>query len=467
MRKFKYYILLMFAFSMLIMLPGCHSKNEIQTLWIVTEDSGQYGMNNITELCMEEFMKTHQNVKFHFDVLPTSEKERESRLEQLRVEIMSGKGPDIYLLPSVNEPYESLLTDVKRSMYNGFFLDISQYYEADKSINKIDLKQEIMDAGIMGGKRYVLPLRFDIPVLYVDEELIQESGLSTEVFSKNICQIYKEIQNVGDQSLAHGIIFDIEKYGLNVFPGFIDYENNKVLLEKEEIITFFNHYQKNLLLAESNKSESVSASVYSFVQDNQYWGNQNMPLFGNDLSLSDAMSLITFGEIAGKKLQMFPIQALDGSVIAEVTYWGAVGASCESPELAYEFIKMFLSEEAQWELNTENIYKESPALVSKGWPVLVTGATEHIWKIYRNQFRRTFYDGEDGWRIRNAKFLQSKLTDQDIPILEIKINDVQFTTDFEMKIYAKLVDDFGNDMLDVERTTDELLRQLMWYVSEG
>ena len=45
------------------------------------------------------------------------------------------------------------------------------------------------------------------------------------------------------------------------------------------------------------------------------------------------------------------MRALDGDLVANITYYGAVGAGCETPELAYSFLRMFLLEETQWEKN--------------------------------------------------------------------------------------------------------------------
>ena len=454
MKKYKYSLILLLLDCAITLLTGCGNEKEAQTLWVVTEDSGQYGMNNIAEICMEKFNDAYPEVDFVFEELPIEEEKRESRLEQLRVEIMSGKGPDIYLLPSVNEPYESLIVDVKQSMHNGFFTDVSQYYNADDSLQKDGFKEEIMEAGVLNGKRYVLPLRFDMPIYYVDESELNKYGLTTDIFLKGIQEIYEEIVYLENSTLAKGVLVEMNKDVLNIFSELIDYEKNKVLVSREEVSSFSNLYKEIVKLSErnvgENYNEDVLTSVTSYVLNNIYWGNQNMPVFGKNLSMSDAMSLITFGKIAGKELEMFPVRSVDGSVTAEITYWTAVGANCGHPELAYEFISMFLSEEAQWETTTEKVYKENPTLVLKGWPVLVEGSAMHLWKLYRNQYRGTLYDGETGWQVRKAKFLQSTLIDEDIPSLAWEIDVVHFSADFEMQM-----------------TVEEFVQYLSWYVAEG
>ena len=111
------------------------------------------------------------------DYLPTNEQERAVYLQQLRTEILQGGGPDCYLLSTDNtlildepEQYtyvevEPLFADVGPAMRNGLFYDISLLYDANDSFGKDGLNSRIMDAGMVDGKRYVLPLRYDMPVI--------------------------------------------------------------------------------------------------------------------------------------------------------------------------------------------------------------------------------------------------------------------------------------------------------------
>lgn len=89
-----------------------------------------------------------------------------------------------------------------------------------------------------------------------------------------------------------------------------------------------------------------------------------------------------------------------GDLIADVTYFGAVGASCRHPELAYEFLRLFLSEDAQWEVNRSRSTQGFQAgLIAAGWPVRAEGAAEYLWQ--NMEFQLGFYVGQDeGWESR-------------------------------------------------------------------
>ena len=42
-------------------------------------------------------------------------------------------------------------------------------------------------------------------------------------------------------------------------------------------------------------------------------------------------------------------------ITALVNYYGAVGADCEQPALAYDFLREFLTEDSQWEIDITSL----------------------------------------------------------------------------------------------------------------
>lgn len=59
-----------------------------------------------------------------------------------------------------------LFSDVNQAMRIGLFKDLSALYDDDNELNKAELNQKIMDAGCVGTERYVIPLRYTMPVLF-------------------------------------------------------------------------------------------------------------------------------------------------------------------------------------------------------------------------------------------------------------------------------------------------------------
>ena len=186
------------ALCLLSGLGGCGIKQadeNTSSLWVVTEASCSDGMNLQAEIIAKRMEKDNPGLTVELDILPTDPQEREIRLKQLRTKIMAGDGPDVYLLPTggtLTQDYRifeswflrfreisiaPLFQDVEQAMRSGLFYDIQTYYEADRTLGKDALNSQIMDAGTLGKKRYLFPLRFDIPVLLSDSDQWTSFGL--------------------------------------------------------------------------------------------------------------------------------------------------------------------------------------------------------------------------------------------------------------------------------------------------
>ena len=64
---------------------------------------------------------------------------------------------------------------------------------------------------------------------------------------------------------------------------------------------------------------------------------------GLDFAIHNAV----IAKAEGVDLGIYPLRSTDGSVTADITFYGAVTSGCKNPELAYEFLRYFLTEESQ------------------------------------------------------------------------------------------------------------------------
>ena len=105
----------------------------------ITEHSAESTINDLVKDLIDEYEGLHEGITIELEILPKDGEEREVRLDSLRTEIMSGNGPDLFLLPSPgfeNRTTGVVFPDVTQSMYNGMFADISALYDADTDLNK-------------------------------------------------------------------------------------------------------------------------------------------------------------------------------------------------------------------------------------------------------------------------------------------------------------------------------------------
>ena len=122
----------------LLVLSGC-KKEEVTIRGLTEMELTKTTIpNNQFDLLVKQFREKHEDVTVVIERLPKDPESREVRFKQLRTEIMAGKGPDVFLLPTnTNEvvtsefdvfDLEPLFPDVNQAMYNGLFLDISELY---------------------------------------------------------------------------------------------------------------------------------------------------------------------------------------------------------------------------------------------------------------------------------------------------------------------------------------------------
>lgn len=85
--------------------------------------------------------------------------------ERLQVEIMSGSGPDLYILPSYTT---RLLGNPYQAAANGMFLDLTD--AAQESDHFAQCTPAVMAGGTLGDRQYFVPLSFDLPVAVCDDQ---------------------------------------------------------------------------------------------------------------------------------------------------------------------------------------------------------------------------------------------------------------------------------------------------------
>ena len=518
----------------ILLLAGCGGEDTAAgELWIVTEQTTWDRMNGQAEAVIEAFEESHPGVTVRLDLLPTDEQERSVYLQQLRTQILQGGGPDGYLLPTDNsrildEPKqytfletEPLFVDAELAMRNGLFYDVSALYDADDTLGKEGLNTQIMDAGVVDGKRYILPLRYDIPVLYARHDALEAAGLDPSLLEGEIDTIMEAVLDSGDALLAGGLL----REDLDVFSGLLDYETGNAALAEEALARYIdlhnqltrrtleeywdtarfgsdydpetgiftaagqtyqvgkNHAFGGLFYVE--KPDLFSYAFDTYYQEGKEYlmedveGNlidysdekwRYFPLYLG--SLSDCFvyaSIAAFEEI---ELSMVPMRSMGGDVVATVTYYAAVGCGSRQPELTYEFLRQFLLEESQWEDNrptrshtgalkssdgNRSNDQQHPGLIAGGWPVRDRAAAPELWDIVRMQF----YQHDVGGRMR--KIGLREMDSSEVPLFDITIDQVRFNT--------TLSDSFAEILTAAPEEQAGLTRELSWnvryHISEG
>ena len=202
--------------------------------------------NSIQSIAQYYTASVNPDVTFEFVTLTADQEERSNRIDQLQTEMMAGQGPDIFILPcddgfGFNET--RLIENVEKGMGTGLFADLSQLYDQDETLEKDLLLEKVMDAGMMDGKRYILPLRYQYPIILALEDELQGAGLEISELAQNsetfLSTVIAQEGNAWHVSGANVFAANLS----NVFPSLCDYNTGEVYLDEETLTDMNNNFE--------------------------------------------------------------------------------------------------------------------------------------------------------------------------------------------------------------------------------
>ena len=449
--------------------PAVHTPEGTEvTLRVLTEDfNGMSRMPDLIEEIAEKYSAEHENVTIEIEYVPfgKSDGNRDASLEQLRVAIMAGKGPDVYLLPTSFSMNEMLFNDLELNMRNGIFREISAYYDADEDLHKEELNQTVMDAGTYGEARYILPLRYDFPVLVVDQEKLQSYGLTVDDISTTD-KLMNTVLTSQDPALVKAAYIDT-LYMDYFFPQFVDYKNREALVTDDEIEKYMERYQEWYNRYEGAGSYGPT-SMHVYVDYGLYWMLDDYPF--NIEKLSSILQSKVIEKALDEDFDMYPLYSADGSLIAHIEYWGAVGSNCEYPDIAYDFLREFLAREAQWELNRDPIdISRYSSFYEDGVPVRNKGSLLPLAQVVNYQITE-YLPVEEDIKARSSLLQSVSLEESDIPIWDAEIDEVRFASPRVEQLYYEFVMPMRigeNSNMDYDEMAKEFVTDLRYLMAEG
>ncbi len=445
-KHFRRHRLLPVIYMLVLLLIGCTVPGEPSAtepaepqviLRILTESTTVDGMKSQILEMMSLFEKEHKNVNLILDVLPQEGLERQKAVSQIYVDISEGNGPDIYLMQNgsavtvssgsyLTKTAEPLFDNVTEHMYKGTFADISSYYDADAALDKAGLVAGVMNAGVVDDARYILPLRYSIPVIYADRDALADTVLTEDILNSGIYKILSTVVPLRDTKLSASVdpVRLHSRYLFNFFSELANYKTYKINLQNGTLYTYMEKAFLNHAYALQAESSPNIPHIGSYISNGEYFTQGGFPLVLGPLE--SALDAAAIAKALGIDLAMLPLRGMDGKLIADVTYFGAVGADCENPELAYDFLRLFLMPDAQWEVNRpRSTMGFQPGLIAAGWPVRAEGSVEYLWQ--NMEFQLGFYMGKDAeWKSRAEGLNIVELTDADLSSLFTAVDGARF-----------------------------------------
>lgn len=210
-----------------------------------------------------------------------------------------------------------------------------------------------------------------------------------------------------------------------------------------------------------------------YVTANQCWFTAGYPL--HVAGLEEALHNTMIAKAQGKELSMCPLRTSDGSVIASVTYWGAVGSSCDYPDVAYDFLRQFLLQDTQWEKSrSRGDANLSGSFFEEGLPVRSEGAVGSLVESIKKQIvlKKESTDEAAG-NARRESLLELTIDDSDFPVIDTEIDEVRLWNhaEYELVMILNSLNDSDNGYaptdVDIEAVASEFVKQLEYLLAEG
>lgn len=375
--------------------PPVEQKNESLTVYCMDVGKG----STMMERAAGQYRKRYPNVKVELIQESYNGGLGLEAYQQVAAEIMAGKGPDIILI-------EDTVMDVEKLVRQGVFADMEPYFAAD-GFEWAPYNQTIMRGGVWDGRRYVIPLSYDFPLLITSRAALEETGFHMEACGGYPGFLEETRRYLEDSAqtralcsqplLLTGVVRDS---GLQL----VDYNTQTVDLsapELKEMLTWRKMVTQRYGLEVTGGADATMDGAAAVRDGEALWIR---PFTAASGFYWEYGALKTLGEAV-----MMPIRDWNGGIQAEIENPVAVRANSENLQNAYDFLKILLSEDVQCgfasyyggeELSVLNAANEDfyahPSLTPGRWDSYPPGTNGFFSTM--NEFESTDYPTEEEYR---------------------------------------------------------------------
>lgn len=298
-----------------------NEANSGEVLTIAVDDA--FDRNNLDSDLKNLVSMMYPEIQLEFVVIEPTGAERDTQLTNIRSEIMAGKGPDLFILPTQNmvetvPETKELFQDVEQAMYNRVFLPLDDYIAESKYINMEDHLKVVMDAGKAEGQQFVLPFMYSYNMYLLDKKETEGMKLEFDSFS--------DMVDNGDERLLAAIGDRYINWCNSMFADIADYEAIAPVFSQDELQQLIEK-ARTLALTE-DKEDSLSLRIDG---------------------MDDYVNQFVMQELKEKSDSVVPfiVPNVKGGATGFVTVFTAINANTKHPDEAFKVLELLYSDEVQ------------------------------------------------------------------------------------------------------------------------
>lgn len=354
MMKRKIALLLMIICLLTAMLPGCAASKEPGKLRILI-DQPNHSLHPETELRTFLFKAVKEGIldsidQVEIEVVPNDGMNVEARngeLTRIRAEIVSGAGPDIFIIGTGSNiyetPYQILFQYPNGVMAQHRFLELDEYIENAEYMDWEALNPIIMQAGSYDGSQYLLPMSYTFPATVyniadtdVTEDPVDKLGKTTT---------WQDMLDSDDKLIRHAADPLFSAQSLNrvasVF-GATDDGRESLTFPREDLYDIFETgINQNI---EQTPNMVMSGQTPPAPADT---GLPENCRFDMGRGFDDPDFGLGYGDISGWDMSIVPMCSMNGGVTATVTSYCCINANSPYADTAFRLIDLLMSRDVQ------------------------------------------------------------------------------------------------------------------------
>lgn len=461
MKRITILFLLVFLLPVLSACAGSQGGNALyadiptapqsnKSLWVYCIANGNEQM---MELALQHYRALYSNVDVKFTMADYSATggyfDYNAIIEQytqIAAQVMAGEGPDVFLI-------EETVMDVEKLVRQGVFADMESFFQAE-GFDWEPYNQNVMDGGVWNGKRFVIPLGYNFPLLITTKSALEETGFHLEDCKDSLGFLAETTRYMEDPSQNRLLCYNSSEHTVRdviAFSGLsiADYDAKTIDLSS---LVFERGIQWYKTLREMNADvwslNMDHLSGAAAVRDGEaLW--MASPLGAAHGLYYDFGALKTIDEAV-----MMPIRDMNGGIQAEILNPVAVRANSQNLQNAYNYIKILLSPEVQCAVNGEELH-------------VLDAANAHFYQEISAGRWTILPAGTQGFTSRDRQFWAT-----DPPTLEEFGEFVGFTREITGTHYDshlspyKAMSPYVVENADFEETKQEAQQQMEIYISE-
>ena len=318
---------------------GCAPKEIEQT-----NDSlrvAYFGTDLTVSYPLYEFKQQHPDVEVTTDFQPYTDEDMLGYEFYTRIsaEIMSGSGPDIIIGSFYG-------MNANKMMRSGAFADLNEFLEADPEFDLSKYNANVLKAGQVEGKQYIMPLTYTIPLVLTTQELLDKAGFDISTADNynaflEECLKYKQANIPGAPELS------LDYYMRPYLADAVDYDTGEVKINTPE----------------NRETIRLNYEAVASLSDAEGYGSGGFyaqKIFENEAMLPQAtqpasLYMISYRALKGTATPvMAAVWDAEGRLMAEIHEYAMINANSPNQENAYAFLKLLMSDE-----NYSMMYKGS------------------------------------------------------------------------------------------------------------